>query len=314
MCTAARCCYQCSMVDQVKCVVVGDGGVGKTRFQHNITSQQDSLSDLRYSWCDECCWSVSSSPSPRASFPPSTFPPCSTTSPRSSRQQLTSLTALHWVGWLLNPGFGIADRLQVDGRTVELALFDTAGQEEYDRLRPLAYPRTSVFLLCYCVVSPTSASNARTKWWPEVQQARPQTPIILVGTRTDLRSQPPGRPALTAREGEKLASKLGVATAPVPHRTAPHYCPAGGGLLLRVLGQDGGRPEGIVPHRRAARHQAAPTQEKGTEMCSSIVYSVECCKQFCIEVFYSKRFSELNLFFSFFVCAKRIGNVCRFLL
>ena len=187
----------------------------------------------------------------------------------------------------------------MDGRTVELALFDTAGQEEYDRLRPLAYPRTSVFLLCYCVVSPASASNARTKWWGEVRQARPQTPVILVGTRTDLRSQPAGRPALTAREGEKLAGKLGVATAPVPHCSAP-CCAAGGGLLLRVLGQDGGRPEGVVPHRRAARHQAAPTQQTGTEMCYSIVYRVECRKNFCIEVFYLKRFSEL--FFSLVFC------------
>ena len=51
----------------------------------------------------------------------------------------------------------------VDGRTISLGLWDTAGQEDYDRLRPLSYPQTDVFLICFSLVSPPSFENVRTK-------------------------------------------------------------------------------------------------------------------------------------------------------
>lgn len=46
-----------------------------------------------------------------------------------------------------------------EGQSVSLGLWDTAGQEDYDRLRPLSYPQTDVFLVCFSVVAPTTLDN-----------------------------------------------------------------------------------------------------------------------------------------------------------
>ena len=51
---------------------------------------------------------------------------------------------------------------------VELALWDTAGQEDYDRLRPLSYPDTDVILMCFSIDNPDSLENIPEKWTPEV--------------------------------------------------------------------------------------------------------------------------------------------------
>jgi Rho family protein len=51
----------------------------------------------------------------------------------------------------------------VDGKTVKLALFDTAGQEDYERLRPLAYSKAHVILIGFAVDSVDSFENATHK-------------------------------------------------------------------------------------------------------------------------------------------------------
>ena len=97
----------------------------------------------------------------------------------------------------------------VDGKTISLGLWDTAGQEDYDRLRPLSYPQTDVFLICFSLVSPPSFENVKTKvrlpflylaiwkrypisfqWYPEISHHAPQTSVVLVGTKLDLREDP----------------------------------------------------------------------------------------------------------------------------
>ena len=97
-----------------------------------------------------------------------------------------------------------------------LGLFDTAGQEDYDRLRPLSYPSTDVFLVCFSVISPASFENVKEKWFPEVHHHCPGVPIIIVGTQTDLRNddvifteiaQTKLSP-ITQEQGEKLAKEL----------------------------------------------------------------------------------------------------------
>ncbi|KKP01226.1 rho family, other [Trichoderma harzianum] len=52
------------------------------------------------------------------------------------------------------------------GKTVELALWDTAGQEEYDRLRPLSYPETDLIFVCFAIDCPNSLDNVMDKAWP----------------------------------------------------------------------------------------------------------------------------------------------------
>jgi len=49
------------------------------------------------------------------------------------------------------------------GKTVELALWDTAGQEEYDRLRPLSYPETDLLFVCFAIDCPASLENVIDK-------------------------------------------------------------------------------------------------------------------------------------------------------
>lgn len=67
-------------------------------------------------------------------------------------------------------------------------MWDTAGQEDYDRLRPLSYPETDVILMCFPIDSPDSLNNIPERWSPEVNFFCPNVPIILVGNKTDLRN------------------------------------------------------------------------------------------------------------------------------
>merc|ERR1711862_1087806 len=57
----------------------------------------------------------------------------------------------------------------VNGVSVGLGLWDTAGAEDYDRLRPLAYPGTDIILLCYSTVNQASYEAITDKWQPEVE-------------------------------------------------------------------------------------------------------------------------------------------------
>ena len=77
--------------------------------------------------------------------------------------------------------------IMLDGKPINLGLWDTAGQEDYDRLRPLSYPQTDVFLICFSIISPSSFENVMYKWNEELKQHAPDVPKVLVGTKSDLR-------------------------------------------------------------------------------------------------------------------------------
>ena len=80
-----------------------------------------------------------------------------------------------------------AVNVDIAGNTYILGLFDTAGQEDYDRLRPLTYPMTDIFLVAFSVIYLPTFENVREKWVPEIAHHCPAVPFILVGTQIDLR-------------------------------------------------------------------------------------------------------------------------------
>ncbi|KAI1709938.1 ras family domain-containing protein [Ditylenchus destructor] len=77
--------------------------------------------------------------------------------------------------------------VQMDGDIYKLCAFDTAGQDEFDRMRPLSYSNADVILICFSLVSPASFENVREKWVHEVRHYCKDVPYILVGTQADLR-------------------------------------------------------------------------------------------------------------------------------
>ncbi|XP_067875686.1 ras-related C3 botulinum toxin substrate 1-like [Heterodontus francisci] len=153
------------MMQNIKCVVVGDGAVGKTCLLITYTTND---------------------------FPeeyiPTVFDNYSTT-------------------------------VTVDGHVVNLGLWDTAGQEDYDKLRPLSYPQTDVFVICFSLVSPASFQNVRVKWYPEVKRHCPNSPIILVGTKLDLRDdketieklKEKNQVPISHQQGAQIAKEIGAA-------------------------------------------------------------------------------------------------------
>lgn len=104
-------------------------------------------------------------------------------------------------------------QLAVDSKVVSLNLWDTAGQEEYDRLRTLSYPQTNVFIICFCVTSPSSYENVKLKWYPEVSEHCPHVPILLVGTKKDLRDDAEVLKKLKEKNLSAVSQQQGAALA-----------------------------------------------------------------------------------------------------
>jgi small GTP-binding protein len=106
--------------------------------------------------------------------------------------------------------------LTAGDKNIELGLWDTAGQEEYDRLRPLSYANANVFLVCFSIVNPVSFENISAKWYPEVMHFCPEVPLIVVGTKLDLRDDQAtldklatqGHKPISTAQGEELARKI----------------------------------------------------------------------------------------------------------
>jgi len=106
----------------------------------------------------------------------------------------------------------------VEGKEVKFSLWDTAGQEGYARIRTLSYPKTDIFLLCYSVVNHPSFVNVKDRWYAEIKHHCPSTPILLVGTKIDLREDAGAleelsklnKKPITQAEAEAMQKELGA--------------------------------------------------------------------------------------------------------
>lgn len=103
---------------------------------------------------------------------------------------------------------------RVDGIKVSLALWDTAGQEEYERLRPYAYSNADIILIGFAVNDKESLENTETKWIEEVIRYCPSARVILVGLKNDLRGKSDNNHSnnelVSQEEAEKVAKSIGA--------------------------------------------------------------------------------------------------------
>ena len=109
--------------------------------------------------------------------------------------------------------------VEVDGKPINLKLWDTAGREDYDRIRPQSYPGADVVLVAFSLISRASFESVKQKWLPELKHFRPDVPIVVVGTKLDLRSDANTiaklreknlPPPITTEEGVEMARSIGA--------------------------------------------------------------------------------------------------------
>ncbi|KAL0979770.1 hypothetical protein UPYG_G00189430 [Umbra pygmaea] len=177
--------YERPNVETIKCVVVGDNAVGKTRLicarACNATLTQYQLLATHV----PTVWAIDQ------------YRVCQEVLERS--------------------------RDVVDEVSVSLRLWDTFGDHHKDRR--FAYGRSDVVVLCFSLANPNSLRHVRTMWYPEIKHFCPRTPIILVGCQLDLRyadleavnraRRPLAKPIkstdiLPPERGHEVAKELGI--------------------------------------------------------------------------------------------------------
>ncbi|XP_013922297.1 PREDICTED: rho-related BTB domain-containing protein 1 [Thamnophis sirtalis] len=177
--------YERPNVETIKCVVVGDNAVGKTRLicarACNTTLNQYQLLSTHV----PTVWAIDQ------------YRVCQEVLERS--------------------------RDVVDEVSVSLRLWDTFGDHHKDRR--FAYGRSDVVVLCFSIANPNSLNHVKTMWCQEIKHFCPRTPVILVGCQLDLRyadleavnraRRPLARPIkrgdiLPPERGREVAKELGI--------------------------------------------------------------------------------------------------------
>ncbi|KAH3858975.1 hypothetical protein DPMN_101621 [Dreissena polymorpha] len=109
-----------------------------------------------------------------------------------------------------------AATVTLDEKSFHFSLFDTAGKEDYDRLRVISYMNCDVFLVCYSVHERDSLADIEAHWVPEIKQYLPKTPYILVATQTDRRTPKSDgvdvQPYVSFKEASEVANRCGASS------------------------------------------------------------------------------------------------------
>lgn len=97
-----------------------------------------------------------------------------------------------------------------DGKSASLALWDTAGQDDYDTIRPLSYRETDLVLICYSIENKKNTINVEEKWLLEVKNHCPNAKFFLIALKKDLRFDPKvvKDQLVTEEDGKNLAKKI----------------------------------------------------------------------------------------------------------
>uniref|UniRef100_A0A674PH66 Rho-related GTP-binding protein Rho6 n=2 Tax=Takifugu rubripes TaxID=31033 RepID=A0A674PH66_TAKRU len=108
--------------------------------------------------------------------------------------------------------------LELEEQRVELSLWDTSGSPYYDNVRPLCYSDSDAVLLCFDISRPDTVDSSLKKWKTEILDFCPSTRILLIGCKTDLRTDVctlmelsnQKQTPVTYEQGSALAKQLGA--------------------------------------------------------------------------------------------------------
>eukprot|EP01091_Cochliopodium_minus_P010941 TRINITY_DN3011_c0_g1_i2.p1 TRINITY_DN3011_c0_g1~~TRINITY_DN3011_c0_g1_i2.p1 ORF type:complete len:205 (-),score=45.17 TRINITY_DN3011_c0_g1_i2:83-697(-) len=78
--------------------------------------------------------------------------------------------------------------LDVDGRQFNVMIQDTGSQDEFANTRSKYYHNAQIILICFSLISSPSFQSVEQKWIKEIKNTNPNVPILLIGTKLDLRN------------------------------------------------------------------------------------------------------------------------------
>ncbi|MCO5598674.1 hypothetical protein L7F22_052772 [Adiantum nelumboides] len=169
--------------------------------------------------------------------------------------------------------------IRLDGKPVQLALWDTAGQEGYERLRPLSYAQAHVILIAFSIDSPDSLENAQYKWSEEVRQiCGSHIPILLVGCKADLRNDPGSNPSsgfVNSEQAKVVASNIGARgyheCSSLRNEGVDNIFEAATRAAMLVRGSGGGAKNGAGSEKRRRKSSGQGGKEDGSGSCKCII-------------------------------------------